>query len=76
MIYPDYDSKDWISKHNFPVKEYHCPKCAQTFLTTVPVITTGYVGIESPIHQCGDSFTKVILKPTAQNKKIFWSKII
>lgn len=76
MIYPDYDSKNWISKHDFPVKEYHCPKCSQTFHTTVPVITTGYVGIESPIHECGVNFTKVILKPISQDKKDLWAKII
>lgn len=76
MIYPEIDPNEWIARHALPVRNYLCPKCNGTFKTTVPVIAPGYVGVETPVHNCGKEFTRVILKVKSDAKKDLWAKVI
>lgn len=74
-MYPHEELRAWLTKTGLHVEAYDCPKCGKRFETTVPVIMSDYYGLESPIHECGPAFTKVVMSPRSSNKKKLWKEI-
>jgi hypothetical protein len=75
VIYPHEELQGWLRKTGLHIEEYSCPNCGKRFETTVPVLMSDYCGLESPIHECGPAFTKVVMAPRSVRKKKLWREI-
>lgn len=77
MLYLDVDDLEkWAEEKHLKIIDYVCPKCGNYFKTTVPFIMKGYVGLESPIHGCGQNFKRAIMAPTSKDTIDFWKTIV
>lgn len=75
MLYFDVRYEKWRKKTGLDPETFICPKCGKDFQTTIPVITKDYFGFESPIHECGPEFTKIVYKPRSKDKLKIWERI-
>ena len=76
MMYPDVSLETWIRRYNLRILDYNCPKCGKQFRTTVPIITSNSAGLETPTHNCGVNYKKVILTPRTEQSKEDWYSIV
>ncbi|MCM2322558.1 MAG: hypothetical protein NDJ90_04780 [Oligoflexia bacterium] len=77
MIYLKVDDLDnWIRKFDLEVIEYVCPKCNRGFKSSVPFVMKGYVGLETPIHECGPNYRDIVVVPTDPEKIKFWNSVL
>lgn len=53
-----------------------CPKCKGEFGFTQPIIMDGMKGYETPLHECGEQFQAMRLKPCSKDAKKFWDSVL
>lgn len=75
MIFPQVDLETWKKRFNLPVVEARCGKCGQIFKTTVPILLEDCAGLSTPIHECGEEFSDVVLTPKSPKAKEFWRSV-
>lgn len=75
MIYPDWTPDKWRTRFKLKTKSWKCIKCSEVFEMNVPVMMGDCVGLESPIHGCGEGFVAVYLKPYTKDGKEFWGRV-
>jgi hypothetical protein len=71
MLFPNVSTEEWIDVHKgLRVTSGIC-KCGQRLLSNVPFVTRDYVGLTSPVCNCGSRETKVesAIPRTAEEKK-------
>jgi hypothetical protein len=76
MMYPDENLDDWQKKTGLHVEVYSCPRCKKDFLTAIPFLTKDSFGLESPVHECGRGYTKVVMRPRSSTNKKEWDQIM
>lgn len=76
MIYPDTPLAEWRERHKLRIENWECSKCGKPFETTVPIVMQGMAGLSTPVHECGDGFTSVILTPMTEKSKKFWREVL
>jgi len=77
MIYPEIaDLAEWLKKTGVEIAEYTCTKCGNTFETTVPIISRDFVGVQTPVHECGPGYLKSVVTLRINKAKWFWDTIV
>jgi len=72
MIFPNVPLDSWIKKFDLEELCYSCPKCQKEFKLSIPLLINGYAGIMSPIHECGDNCTDMLLTPNKPESEKLW----
>ena len=75
MFYPDVSKTEWLSKYPIEVKAHNCDQCGKSFETSIPIIIKGYVGLETPLHECGRHYSSASFIPISAIEKQFWSNL-
>lgn len=75
MIFPIEDTLEWAQKYNLSVKVAKCPKCSIEIKTDIPFAITGYRGLKSPDHGCGETFTRKIMVAVDKEEIKYWASI-
>lgn len=59
MIYPNISLESWLEKYpDLKVQKLVCTNCGETMISTIPFLSKGYAGIESPPCVCGQNTHK------------------
>lgn len=76
MIYPDVSLDEWSVRYKIEVESKKCANCGRIFCTSIPVIIRGYVGLETPEHECGPNFKAAVFVPNSEEKLKLWKSVI
>lgn len=76
MIIPiDLDYLKWAERYNIRIKVERCPKCNIEIITDIPFAISGYRGLKSKDHGCGEKYTRKTLVPIDKEETMFWKSI-
>lgn len=57
------------------MKTWTCPRCKRPFPYDQPILIDGCVGHATPIHECGNGFVAVTLRPRSKSARSFWGAV-
>ncbi|MFT6067898.1 MAG: hypothetical protein ACJAT2_003631 [Bacteriovoracaceae bacterium] len=76
MLFPmETDYLTWANKYNLRVKVGKCHSCGKEVITNIPFALSGYRGLKSEDHGCGDYYTWKTFKPIGEKEKLKWAKV-
>ena len=75
MLYPDTDCDSWANRYGLSIIKRNCPKCGESFETTIPVAIKGYRGLQSPEHACGQKYANAVFVAVEKEEINFWISV-
>ena len=69
MIYPDINPIKFSLKYDIELSNDFCRNCKREVQVNIPIISKDFVGFESPLHECGENYKIIVLKPRTKNIK-------
>jgi hypothetical protein len=66
MIYPQVDLQEWCDRYSLKPITRPCKGCGKEFETKLPVATKMCRGLAAELHECGENYRLVVLRPIDQ----------
>lgn len=77
MIYPEISLDEWLSKYKgLKIAKANCNSCGEIMESSIPFISSEYIGLTSPKCKCGISFTRVeSALPRTKEEQDYWNSL-
>lgn len=64
----------WCMRHDLDIEPFTCPCCGELFFYDEPFMSHDYIGLRTPLHDCGPNYRASSLKLRERPRR-FWGSL-